>query len=98
LSVCKPLNEIIQSDEVHEVEEIDINGELIMEENVDETTTSINFTSIVEYLDQIKFYALQRKDKSFSNKMYKLTMDLENLVFEEPKTYKQTLLHFYDNN
>jgi hypothetical protein len=34
LSVCKPLNEIIQTDEVHEVEEVDINGEFIMEENV----------------------------------------------------------------
>ena len=30
--------------------------------------------------------------------MYKMLMDLENLVFEEPKTYRQTLLNFYDNN
>jgi hypothetical protein len=28
---------------------IDIKSELIMEENVDETTTSINLTTIVEY-------------------------------------------------
>ena len=60
-----------------------------MEENVDETTSSINLTSIIEYLDQIKLYALQRKDKSFYNKIYKLTMYLENLVFEEHKTYKK---------
>ena len=44
LSVCKPLNEIIQSEALIEVEKVDINGELITEENADETTTSVNLT------------------------------------------------------
>ena len=33
-----------------------------------------------------------------SDKMYEMLMDLENLVFEAPKTCTQTLLNFYDNN
>ena len=46
---------------------------------------SITLTIAIDHIEQLKLYALQRKDKIFSNKLYKIMNNFENSVFEEPK-------------
>ena len=57
----------------------------------------ISLNEAAHYLDKLKTYSLQRQNKVFSNSVLKLVNQLENMIFTEPKDYKQTCLDFYLN-
>ena len=102
LSVSEPLNENPTTDDNTEINtapaNVDINGDLDEENTSDGAEVRIiNLQMTVAHLEELKLYALQRSNKEFSNKMLKLIIELENLVFIEPKNYVQTQLNFYSN-
>ncbi len=59
-------------------------------EAIHTTTKTVN-TSKADW----KLYALQRKDKDYALKLLKPVNEMEKLLFDEPKSYQQTLLNFY---
>ena len=87
LSIAVPLNEYLSSEiVVDEVENLDINGDLILEQ---QDPPIIDISTINEYLNGIKLYALQRKDKKCSIELLQLENKMQNVIFNEPKVYKQ---------
>ena len=63
----------------------------------DNIEDKISLNEAAHYLDKLKTYSLQRQNKVFSNSVLKLVNQLENMIFTEPKDYKQTCLDFYLN-
>ena len=79
----------LDSFDVDEVDEEEDN------ESVSYLDDKISLGQISFHFDKLKLYCLQRNSKEYSQKMMFLLNELENLAFNEPKEYKQTLLNFY---
>ena len=62
-----------------------------------EDDIEITLKEAANYLDKLKSYSLQRQNKDFSKSLLQLVNQLENMIFTEPKDYKQTCLDFYLN-
>ena len=58
----------------------------------------IDIKTINEDLDCIKLYALQRKDKKFSIELLQLANKMQNVIFNEPKTYTQVPIDIFTTN
>ena len=91
LSVSEPLD-IISNTELSEINELneDIDND---DDSADLTDAFIktDLKTVTAYLDYIRLYALQRKEKTLSNDLVTMINNLEKLVHSEPKEYKQTL-------
>jgi hypothetical protein len=92
LSVSEPLNEnpigdniVVDFDKVEE--DID--------ESTDELVDVVDIKTVNTSITDWKLYTLQRKNKEYALKLLKLVNEMEKLLFDEPKSYQQTLLNFY---
>ena len=52
-----------------------------------------DISTINEYLDCIKLYALQQKDKKCSIELLQWTNKMQNVIFNEQKVYKQVSIN-----
>ena len=55
----------------------------------------IHSKTINANLDNMRLYALQRKDKNTCDSLLKLVNDMENVIFNEPTSFTQLSI---DNN
>jgi hypothetical protein len=91
LSVSGPLNEIILPEP--EVEQVDINGDF--DSAQENEVPIIHLKTINANLEYMRLYALQRKDKKTCNDLLKLVNDMENVIFNEPKSFTQLSIDNY---
>ena len=66
-----------------------------IDESTDELVNVVDIKTVNTSIADWKLYALQRKDKDYALKLLKLVNEMEKLLFDEPKSYQQTLLNFY---
>ena len=78
-----------------ELDVIEPNEEFNIDDNSTDVVIKTELKTVTAYLQYIKLYALQRKDKQVSNDMVTMVNNLENFVYNEPREYKQTLLDYY---
>ena len=94
MSVALPLNEYPTIETEDENCTLDINGDVHSEE-IDPPILDIG--TINDYIDCIKLYTLQRKDKKCSNELLQLANQMQNVIFNECKSYTQVLIEKYLN-
>jgi hypothetical protein len=66
-----------------------------IDESTDELVNVVDIKTVNTSIADWKLYALQRKEKDYALKLLKLVNEMEKLLFDEPKSYQQTLLSFY---
>jgi hypothetical protein len=66
-----------------------------IDESTDELVNVVDIKTVNTSKADWKLYALQRKDKDYALKLLKPVNEMEKLLFDEPKSYQQTLLNFY---
>ena len=66
-----------------------------IDESTDELVNVVDIKTVNTSIADWKLYALQRKDKDYALKLLKLVNEMEKLLFDEPKSYQQTLLNIY---
>ena len=91
LSVSGLLNEIILPEP--EVEQVDINGDF--DSAQENEVPIIHLKTINANLEYMRLYALQRKDKKTCNDLLKLVNDMENVIFNEPRSFTQISIDNY---
>ena len=92
LSVSGPLNEIILPEPEVELD-VDINGDF--DSPQENEVPMIHLKTINANLDNMRLYALQRKDKNTCDILLKLVNDMENVIFNEPKSFTQLSIDNY---
>ena len=68
------------------------------DEEIDETVEKVSLSQKVCMYQKIKIFSLQRFDREFSQKLFKMAQEMENAVFSEKKEYTQQQLDFYFNS
>ena len=66
-----------------------------IDESTDELVNVVDIKTVNTSIADWKLYALQRKDQEYALKLLKLVNEMEKLLFDEPKSYQQTLFNFY---
>ncbi len=84
-----PLNEYPTTETKDENCILDINRDVNSEE-IDPPI--LNIGTINDYIDCIKLYDLQRKDKKCSNELLQLANQMQNVIFNECESYTQVCM------